>query len=369
MGRESGRQFIEALKEAVGGGTAIDETARKMCEDETKARAEADAALEAKIPNIIDPSIVASAPTAGEYATAIGYDAVAMPDYALAIGDNTIVSAENSVAIGVDSVATEEMVVSVGAPKEAPEPRQYFTRRIVCVGDPVNDSDAATKGYVDSAQPEIADGAVTTDKIADGAVTTAKIANSAIWNMNIADNAITKEKILNGEIIADKLAGGAVTTAKIAYAAVTEDEICDGVVNTAKLADGAVTADKLAEDLAALLPVEYPLTSSVNVTNVYSYGPKTMAGGQVLRAMANVVSAIDPGTVFEWTLSKANMDSASRQLRFLNEYASFGSFEYESGTFITLSANFTQDDDSITVGITSDSEPIPAGALVVVTIC
>lgn len=87
--------------------------------------------------NVVSPLYGSSPALANEavYATALGY------------GSDAI--GYDSVAIGAGSQATESGVVSVGTGK-ASSSRSNGWRRIVNVGDPVNDTDAATKAYVDS---------------------------------------------------------------------------------------------------------------------------------------------------------------------------------------------------------------------------
>lgn len=76
-------------------------------------------------------AIGSSAQVNGENSTAIGYAAT--------VSENVT----NAVAIGYGSQATESNTLSVGT--------ELIPRRIVNIDTPVNDSDAATKGYVDNA--------------------------------------------------------------------------------------------------------------------------------------------------------------------------------------------------------------------------
>lgn len=61
----------------------------------------------------------------------------------VALGARSEVTARNSIALGVESTAKEENILSIG--------NDTATRRIIHVTDPVNEQDAATKKYVDTA--------------------------------------------------------------------------------------------------------------------------------------------------------------------------------------------------------------------------
>lgn len=67
----------------------------------------------------------------------------------VAIGNHARVSASGCVALGEYSSADEDSTVSVGYTDYIAS--KDFNRRIVHVGTPTNDNDAATKGYVDTA--------------------------------------------------------------------------------------------------------------------------------------------------------------------------------------------------------------------------
>ncbi|MEG9530730.1 YadA family autotransporter adhesin, partial [Mannheimia indoligenes] len=90
--------------------------------------------------------------------TAIGTNSSVKAEGGTAIGANATVkeSATNSVAIGNGSVATEANTVSVG--------RVGNERRITNVADPVNNTDAANKRYVDSSVRNIRNDLRQTDK-------------------------------------------------------------------------------------------------------------------------------------------------------------------------------------------------------------
>lgn len=77
-------------------------------------------------------------------AVALGHNAQASGTQAVAIGNGAIASHANAVAIGNGSVTSASNSVSVGSVGNE--------RRIMNVAGPILDTDAATKGYVDSAE-------------------------------------------------------------------------------------------------------------------------------------------------------------------------------------------------------------------------
>lgn len=93
--------------------------------------------------NVISPKTVGMPPTAsGVNSIAIGYGAQASGPRSVALGVNAKATSDNSIAIGYNSAASAANVVSFG--------NASTNRRIVNVGKPINQYDAANKEYVDS---------------------------------------------------------------------------------------------------------------------------------------------------------------------------------------------------------------------------
>ena len=98
----------------------------------------------------------------GENATAIGNNATAFGRNSTALGQNAMATAESSVAIGQGSVANERNTVSVGSVGNE--------RRITNVADPVNNTDAVNKRYVDNAVGSVRNDLRKTEKKLRGGV-------------------------------------------------------------------------------------------------------------------------------------------------------------------------------------------------------
>lgn len=161
--------------------------------------------------NIISPLIAESASKSVAYSFAAGNAAICAQGNAVAIGNNAVASHTESAAIGSYAQTTRKAQLSVG--------RVDKLRTISFVSTPIDDTDAATKGYVDAYQGTPANGTVTAAKIVDSAVTTEKLAANAVTAAKIADSAVTTAK----------LAASSVTTAKVADKTINESKLTDAL--------------------------------------------------------------------------------------------------------------------------------------------
>lgn len=108
------------------------------------AKSASDAAASVDAINVIAPKEVGIAPVAPKNGIAAGYNASAQSYESVAIGYQATVeeTANRSTAIGFQSVADEDETCSVGSAK--------WLRRVTHVNQPVHDTDASTKHYVDT---------------------------------------------------------------------------------------------------------------------------------------------------------------------------------------------------------------------------
>lgn len=89
--------------------------------------------------------------------------------------------------------------------------------------------------------PDIKNGAITTQKIAQAAVTTTQLADNSVTTSKIVDYNVTTQKLAEGAVTSEKISGGAVTTTKIADKAVTEQKLADFAVTSQKIAPNTIT--------------------------------------------------------------------------------------------------------------------------------
>ena len=94
--------------------------------------------------------------------------------------------------------------------------------------------------------PQMADGAVTSEKMSGGSVGSAQLADSAITEEKLMDGAVTNSKISEGSVGSAQLATGVVTTEKLATGAVITDKLGPDVVESSKVQDGSLQLADLA---------------------------------------------------------------------------------------------------------------------------
>lgn len=129
--------------------------------------------------NNIAPFIADTASRSVAYSFAAGNAAACTVGNAVAIGNNAVASYAESAAIGSYAQTTRNNQVSVG--------RTDKLRTISFINTPIDDTDAATKQYVDTYQGTPADGSVTSAKLAAGAVTTDKVADKTVNEAKLTD--------------------------------------------------------------------------------------------------------------------------------------------------------------------------------------
>lgn len=97
-----------------------------------------------------------AASASGNSSSSFGYGSSSSATHATAIGAISTAASPNSVALGNNSATTENDGNAVSVGKDAVldsdgvATTEEYTRRIIHVSEPTSDSDAATKGYVDS---------------------------------------------------------------------------------------------------------------------------------------------------------------------------------------------------------------------------
>ena len=171
--------------------------------------------------NNIAPFIANTASRSVAYSFAAGNAAACTSGNAVAIGNNAVASYTESAAIGSYAQTTRNNQVSVG--------RADKLRTISFVNSPIDNTDAATKQYVDTYQGTPADGSVSTAKIVDGAVTEAKLASESVSTGKIQSAAVTAVQLASGSVTTEKLASSAVTTDKVANKTINESKLTDAL--------------------------------------------------------------------------------------------------------------------------------------------
>lgn len=137
--------------------------------------------------NNIAPFIADTASRSVAYSFAAGNAAACTSGNAVAIGNNAVASYTESAAIGSYAQTTRNNQVSVG--------RADKLRTISFVNSPIDNTDAATKQYVDTYQGTPADGSVTSTKLVSGAVTADKVAAGAVTTDKVADKTVNEAKL------------------------------------------------------------------------------------------------------------------------------------------------------------------------------
>jgi len=143
--------------------------------------------------------------------------------------------------------------------------------RIVLVGRPIDSTDAATKGYVDSRDGagllftdqfnvrvdsltiyidsdilKLKPGGITSEHIANGTIRSEDIGTGEILASNIATGAVGSEQIANGSIQGIDIAEGTITAANIAESTITANLLAPATITTDRIAPDAITSDRIA---------------------------------------------------------------------------------------------------------------------------
>jgi hypothetical protein len=218
------------------------------------------------------------------YSIAIGTRSKAQALTAIAIGRNATVAsgASNSVAIGTSVNATEDNVFDIGT--------TAIPRRILHVNTPTADSDAATKGYVDTSLSGKVDAVEGKGLSSNDYTTEDKLKLEGLDLSGYATSQAMGQALVNK---VDKAAGMGLSTNDYTD---EDKEKLDGLGASMPLytSQGSATDGPMTQDAATKLIHPAAGSTAVQVGNTADIGDQAVAVGYIAWAKGNASTALGP---------------------------------------------------------------------------